>query len=97
MITAIAGAVALIVSLVAGFIGHWLGTRKTDAAVAQAKTATEATTRAAVATETATAAGQAQTDAAAIRVAAVNEASASADKGKDALIAQMRADGEIQP
>lgn len=97
MITAIAGAAALIVSLIAGFIGHWIGTRKTDAVVAQAKTVTEATTRATVATETATAAGKAQTEAAAIRVAAVNQASAAGDKGKDALIAQMRADGEIQP
>lgn len=97
MITALLTAAGVVIAALFTFIGHWVGTRKTDTAVAQAKTATEATTRASIADQTAAAAGVAQTEAAAIRIAAVNTASTSGTAGKDALIAEMRKDGEIAP
>lgn len=97
MITAIWGAIALVIALVGGAAGHWLGTRKTAAAVADAKTQTETTTRITIANESAIAAGQAQAEGAAIRTAAVTQASTTASGGRDALIDEMRKDGEIQP
>lgn len=96
MITAIWGAVALVIAIVGGVAGHWLGARKVDTEVAKAKTVTEATTRAAVAQETAVAAGDAMKAAADTRTSSVSQAQAIADQGRQALIDAMKKDGEIQ-
>lgn len=94
MITTLLAAAGALLAALGALLGHWLGTRKTEAKVAEAKTATEAATRDKVAEESKVAAGQAMTEAAAVRNEAIT---ASTGKTREELLAEMRANGEIGP
>lgn len=100
-LTAIIAAIGGLIVAVIGFLaGHKVAAAKTDAAVADAtqKAAadTETRVRQQVADQTAAAAGEAAKQGADIRTQATTQAAADAAKGRDALLDEMRKNGELE-
>lgn len=90
------GALVTIVGILAGWLGHKVGTKDKAQEVALAKELTEQTTRAKVADETAAAAAQATTAATASRQDSDVSAHATAAQGDDVLNAALKNQGMLR-